>query len=156
VRIKGEGKCKSSAPDELADAPVLRKNLPPGTYGVLAGLALPNTKQCGTDLLIVFVSTPLLGPQQFLLSCLAKLPNVQFPARSPVTLSDDLAPGEAASFDVYQVPFILHYPAAYFYALTPVNAPVSSLLNPANAIVAIVCQPKTDAAGKLTSVCAPF
>jgi hypothetical protein len=137
-------------PDET---PAGAADVAPGSYAVVAGVGIPNSVQCPDDLLIVFVATPLFLPPQFLPACLQSLPSVVFHSVPPLDLSDAFAPGEDVTVIAFQLPFILVHPAVYFVALVPPTSPITA---PPVALLATVCIPGTDGAGRLTIPCTPL
>jgi hypothetical protein len=142
-------RCVQSYDRRFDETPRRAGDVAVGSYSALAGVAIPNSVACPGDLLVVFVSTPLFFPSQFLPACLASLPSVVFQS-AEVTLSADLGEGDEDIIPIFRLPFIIAYPVAYFVALIPSGAPITTA--PAD-IAATVCVPTTDGAGRLIIPC---
>jgi hypothetical protein len=153
TKVNVKAKCVLGSDARFDAAPPRAGDIAAGSYGAIAGVAIPNSDACPGDPLVLFVRTPFLLPPQFLPACLSNLPAVVFNSVDPLELSDELAEGDEETLPIFSVPFILAYPVAYFVALVPSGAPITT---PPLQIAANVCAPTIDGAGRLLIPCFPI
>ena len=134
------------------EGPRASAQVPPGQYGVLAGVALLGTRICPGDWLLAFMSTQF-GGTELVTTCLADVASAPFQART-ITIPDTLERGQSRSFDLFQFPAVIAYPAAYFAVLVPPSSSAAALTS-ATAIAFTVCAPTVDAAGHIGIGCSP-